>query len=111
MHLFDNLVKVARPDPEPAYGILLPILLGLLALVVWFGFQTSQLLKERDSLVTLRANQESMYTNARKMRAQLDALAAGTARLAQQGNANARKVVDALQAQGIRINPDATPGQ
>lgn len=41
------------------------------------------------------------------MRAQLDAIAAGTARLAQQGNVNAAQVVNALRARGITINPDA----
>lgn len=92
---------------EKRYGLFEPLLLGLASLVLWFGFQTSQLLSERDNLKTLRANQETIYTNAQKMRAQLDAIAAGTARLAQQGNPNAAQVVEALRQRGITINPDA----
>lgn len=111
MSLFDNLVKVSRPAPEQGYGIFLPILLGLLTLVVWFAFQTSQLAKERENLTTLGANQEAIYTNAQKMRTQLDTLAASTAKLARQGNPNAQQVVEALKAKGITINPDAAPGK
>jgi hypothetical protein len=92
-------------------GIFLPLLLILITLVLWFGFQTAQLVKERGNLKTLQANQEKMLNNAQKMRAQLDAIAAGTARLAQQGNANAAQVVNALKAKGISINPNATPGK
>ncbi len=36
--------------------------------------------------------------------AQLDALARGTQQLAQQGNANATKIVDALAQSGVHIN-------
>ena len=90
-------------------GLFLPLLLILITLVSWFGFQTYQLVRERGNLKTLQANQETMLTNAQKMRAQLDAIAAGTARLAQQGNANAAQIVNALKAKGISINPNAGP--
>jgi regulatory protein YycI of two-component signal transduction system YycFG len=92
-------------------SLFLPLLLILITLVLWFGFQTYQLVKERSNLKTLQTNQETMFTNAQKMRAQLDAIAAGTAHLAQQGNANAAQVVNALKAKGITINPNATPGK
>jgi hypothetical protein len=90
-------------------GLFLPMLLVMVTLVVWFGFQTYQLVIERGNLKTLQANQDVMFSNAQKMRAQLDAIAAGTARLAQQGNVNAAQVVNALRAKGITINPNATP--
>ena len=109
MNLFNTLIKASPPSQDQGYGIVLPILLGLLTLVLWFGFQTSQLLKERDNLDALSANQQAIYGNAQKLRAQLDALAAGTARLAQQGNPKAQQVVNALNAKGITINPDAAP--
>lgn len=111
MNLFNTLIKASQPTQDQDYGIVLPILLGLLTLVLWFGFQTSQLLKERDNLDALSANQQAIYGNAQKLRAQLDALAAGTARLAQQGNPNAQQVVNALNAKGITINPDAAPAK
>lgn len=108
MSLLDNLVKASQPTQEQSYGIFLPILLGLVTLFIWFGFQASQLLKERDNINTLSANQQAIHDNAQKLRVQLDALAAGTARLAQQGNPNAQQVVNALRAQGITINPNAS---
>jgi len=41
------------------------------------------------------------------MREQLDALAAGVARLAERDNANAQALVKALNERGVTINPDA----
>jgi Na+-translocating ferredoxin:NAD+ oxidoreductase RnfD subunit len=88
------------------YGPFAPLLIGLLTLTLWFGFQTTQLLKERESLATLRTNQTTIYGNAQKMRAQLDAIAAEVAKLAQAGNPNATQLVNALKAKGITIDPN-----
>jgi hypothetical protein len=90
---------------QTRHGVFLPLLLGLITLVLWFGFQTLQLAKERENLATLSANQAALYGNAQKMRAQLDAIAAETAKLAQAGNANAALIVDALKQRGITIDP------
>ncbi len=111
MSLFDNMIKASQPMQGQGYGIFLPILLGLLTLVLWFAFQASQLIKERDNLNTLSTNQHAMHDNAQKLRTQLDVLAAGTARLAQQGNPNAQQLVNALRTQGITINPNAAPAK
>ena len=96
-------------DSPRQNSLFLILLLMLITLVLWFGFQTYQLVKERGNLQTLQANQETMLTNAQKMRAQLDSIAAGTARLAEQGNVNAAQVVNALKDKGITINPSAAP--
>lgn len=90
---------------EQQYGSFAPLFLGLATLVIWFGFQTYQLLREKDNLAQLKANQTQVYTNAQKMRAQLDALAAETAKLAQAGNPNAAALVNALKQRGITIDP------
>ena len=92
-------------EPTRQYSPFAPLLLGLITLVMWFGFQTAQLLKERENLTTLRTNQTTIYGNAQKMRAQLDARAAETAKLALAGNANAAQIVNALKARGITIDP------
>lgn len=92
-------------EREKLYDSFVPLLLGLITLVVWFGFQTTQLLKERDNLASLRANQTTIYANAQKMRTQLDAIAADLARLAQAGNPHATQMVNALKARGITIDP------
>ena len=87
------------------YGPFEPLLLGLATLAIWFGFQTTQLVTEKSNLATLRANQATLFDNARKMRLQLDALAAETAKLAAAGNPNATLIVNALKQNGITIDP------
>lgn len=87
------------------YGPFAPLLLGLATLTLWFGFQTTQLLKEKDNLAAMRTNQTTVYNNAQKMRTQLDALAAETAKLAQAGNPHAAQLVNALKQRGITIDP------
>jgi hypothetical protein len=88
-------------------GVFLPVLLVTVALLIWFGFQTVQLIAERSQVEALQANQTPVFQNAQRMRRQLDALAAGTQRLADGGNASAKAITDALRQRGITINPDA----
>jgi hypothetical protein len=89
------------------HGIFVPLLVLILAVVTWLGFQATQLVIERKNLTALTAGQEAVFQNAQKMRQQLDAIAGGTARLAAQGNPNAQAIVEALRARGITVNPDA----
>lgn len=91
-------------DSRPSW---LPLGLLAAAFVAWFAFQTVQLIAERRSLAALAAGQETIFGNAQKMRGQLDALAAGVARLAERDNANAAALVQALSERGVTINPDA----
>jgi hypothetical protein len=102
------VIDMSEQKPNDAF---VPMLLIALAVLVWSGFQTFQLFKERASLANLRINQETTYQNAQKMRTQLDALAAGTQQLASSGNKNAQAVVNALQQRGITINPEAKKPQ
>lgn len=87
------------------YSPFAPLLIGLATLTLWFGFQATQLLKERENLATLRANQATIYGNAQKMRAQLEAIGNEVAKLAQAGNPHATQLVNALKAKGITIDP------
>jgi hypothetical protein len=92
-------------DHPHHYGSFAPLFLALATLVAWFGFQTMQLLKEKDNLATMRTNQNKVYENAQKLRTQLDALAAETAKLANAGNPHAQQLINALKARGISIDP------
>ena len=93
---------------ENGHSAFLPVLIALITLSIWFGFQTYQLVQERTNMAKASANQETTYKTAQKMRAQMDALAAGTSKLAQQNNANAQQIVSALAQRGITINaPEA----
>ena len=85
-------------------SIFLPLLIALLALIGWFPFQAVQLFEERSALAGSHEAQEQQMQNSSKMRASLDAMARETARLAQQGNANARLLVDELKKRGVTLN-------
>jgi hypothetical protein len=71
------------------------------------GFETAELVRARNTLVTARAQQEQAILQGQKLRNQLRALAQGTLQLANEGDENARLIVDNLRQQGITINPPA----
>ncbi|MFO1291621.1 MAG: hypothetical protein U1F07_00935 [Rubrivivax sp.] len=97
----------AAPQPAQRPGAFWPLLLMALALVLAFGFQAAQLLRERQALQGAHAGQQQTVDNAGKLRASLDALAADTQRLADAGNPNAALLVNELRKRGITINPAA----
>jgi hypothetical protein len=86
-----------------------PLLLLMIGLLIWSGAQMFQLFSERSTLKTLLSNQAAPFAASQKMRVQLDAVASGTQRLADQGNQNARLVVEELRKRGITISPTAAP--
>lgn len=102
---------LVESEPIQASGrsAFLPVVLLGLTLLVSTGYQTVQLLRERDALVSLQAQQQQPLENSQKLRASLDAIAKQTQLLANKGNANARLIVEALNKRGVTINPDAPP--
>ena len=88
-----------------------PLLVLALAFGGWAVFQTVMLIREANALTTLRAGQEQQMQNAAKLRQELDSVARDTAKLADNGNASARLVVDELRRRGITINPQSPPSQ
>jgi hypothetical protein len=93
----------------PIRGLVIPVCLVLVAFVVWTGFQTSQLMRERVTLKAILTSQEAPVQEAAKLRAQLDSIARGTQELANQGNQNAKTIVVELQKRGITINLPTPP--
>jgi hypothetical protein len=85
-----------------------PMLLGALALLGWLGFQTQQLINEREALKVAYVSQQQTVDSAGKLRASLDALASDTQRMADGGNPSAKLLVDELRRRGITINTAAT---
>lgn len=98
----------AMPEPVVPHSPFWPLLLGSLALLGWLGFQTQQLLNERQTLQGGYASQQQTVDSAGKLRASLDALAADTQRMADGGNPNAKLLVDELRKRGITISTAAT---
>ena len=84
-----------------------------------FGlFQFTQILADRDGLHKAKEQVQKNIEQAdkvlaenQKMLDQLNAIAIGTQRLADAGNANAKEIVAQLSRLGIKINPNFKPGQ
>ena len=97
----------AKPVVMPVErGAKLPLMLTLIGLVVWFGFQTLHLAFERSNLTAVRSSQEAAIEESQKLRAQFESLISKTTELANKGHAGAKMVLDELQK---RAMPAAKP--
>jgi len=97
------------PDPEerPVRSAFVPILLIALSVTAWFGFQTLQLVREQQQLEAAKVSLAPQELAATKLRTALDQVATATAKLAEQGNVNARAIVEQLRSRGVTINSPA----
>ena len=93
----------AKAEPAERRPSRLPLILTIASLLVWFGFQTVQLVVERGNLSLVKENLEAPVQESQKVRAQLEAVINKTAELAKQGNTNAKSVIEALEKRGIPI--------
>jgi hypothetical protein len=97
----DNDEASAEPAARPPSR--LPLILTLVSLVIWFGFQAVALTLERNQLSAVNSNLEAATRESEKMRAQLEALITKTVELAGKGNPNAQIVIQELQKRGIPL--------
>lgn len=97
---------VSSRREEYTRAVFTPWLLLALAFVIWLGFQSYQLVSERQQLKMLRVGQEGTVEAAAKLRGSLDALATRTAKLDGEGNSNAHVIVEELRKRGVTINPE-----
>jgi len=75
----------------------------------WMVFQTVQLVRERNHLSQLQTNQEAALQEAAKVRTQIEAITADTAKLAAEGNAGAQRIVVELRKRGLKVAAEAKP--
>ena len=75
----------------------------MVSVLIWFTFQTLQLVVERSNLTAVKANFESAVQESQKMQSQLQALVSKTLELANQGNPAAKAAVLELEKRGIPI--------
>lgn len=94
------MIRSEQPAPASPF---LPLLLVAAAVTLGAGLQTIQLLDDGATLSEQHAAQEPRMESAKKLRAQLEGISGGLAKLATQGNANARKMVEELKARGITV--------
>ncbi len=89
----------------------LAIIITLVALLLWFGFQSVQFWRERSNLSAVKASQETAIQESEKIRLQFQGLMTKTVELANQGHAGAKMVVDELQKRGVGVPPPAKPAE
>ena len=94
-------------EQAPARSAFVPTLLLAIALVAWLAFQATQLVRERQQLSRSADSLKPQQAAATKIRADLDAVATSTAKLAADGNSSAQVIVEALRKRGVTINPQA----
>ena len=87
------------------------VIITLVALLLWFGFQSLQLWRERSNLSAVKASQESAIQESEKIRLQFQGLMTKTSELANQGHGGARMIVDELQKRGIGVPPAGKPAE
>ena len=91
--------------PQPVSN--LPFIITLVALTIYFVFQTLQLATERSNLGMVKANQDAAIQEAQKVQTQFKTLVSKTGVLAAQGHAGARMVMEELQKRGLGAAPEA----
>ena len=99
--------QASAVEPVERRGSSWPLLLILAALLIWFGFQTFQLVVERNSLSTLKTSFDAGVQESQKMQSQLQALINKTVELSNEGNAAAKTAVAELEKRGIPIKSAA----
>ena len=101
--------SITETQPPATEGLNLPLVIALVALLIFFGFQTFQLYSDRNSLRSVKANQESAIQEAQKVQAQFKTILSKTTELANQGHPGARFVVEELQKRGVGVAPAIRP--
>ncbi|HEY2986293.1 MAG TPA: hypothetical protein VGL11_01105 [Candidatus Binatia bacterium] len=103
--------ETARSAPAESPPLRLPLALTMVALLIWFGFQTVDLAIDRRNLTSLKSNYDAATQEAEKIRTQVETLIGKTAELASKGNPNAKAAVEELQKRGIPIQSAAAPSK
>ena len=111
----ENIHEAERIEPAVASeraGSTLPFILTLTALIIYFVFQTLQLVIERSNLTMVKSNQEGAIQEAQKLQTQFKTLVGKTGELAAQGHAGAKMVMEELLKRGVGQAPEpAVPGK
>ncbi len=103
----ETIDEARRPDAaKPASN--LPFVLTLVALLIFFSFQTLSLLNERSNFSQIKSNQEGALQESQKMQAQFKLLVTKVNGLAEQGHPGAKMIMEGLQRQGIGFVPESS---
>lgn len=89
----------------------LPLIITLVALITYFGFQTVSLLAERSNLALIKGSQENALQEAQKTQAQFRTIVTKTGELADKGHGGAKMVMEGLQRQGMGMAGPTNPSE
>ena len=106
----DNIVEREQAPERSAVApsvLTLPFIITLVAVTIYFAFQTLQLSIERNNLGLVKANQDAAMQEAQKVQAQFKTLVTKTGELAAKGHAGAKMVMEELQKRGLGAAPEA----
>lgn len=96
-------------ETQPAPSANLALALVVFSWCAWTVFQTVQFVRERNHLTQLKANQETAYQEATKVRTQVEAITADTVKLAAAGNVGAQRLVAELRKRGFKLPAESKP--
>jgi hypothetical protein len=100
--------RAQESEANSTRGSNIPFAITLAALLVYFGFQTFQLIAQRSELSAVKGSQDAALQAAQKVQQQFNTIMTKTTELAKQGHAGAKMVLDGLQRLG---GPEQRPGQ
>jgi hypothetical protein len=95
------------------HHLLYPLSAIAFTIFLFFAFQMTQVLHDRDFLIASKGQQEKAVEDSQRLQAQLVALIVGTQKLAAEGDKNAQNVVEKLKSIGVIPQPrpqQAIPG-
>lgn len=98
--------------------VLLPIAILGFVVVVFLGFQLTQIMRDRGNMHSAMAQQQKPLEDAMHVQDQLNALAIGTQKLADKGDKDAKGIIERMNKLGIKVNvngpgmpPASSPGR
>ena len=83
----------------------LPLALVALAVFLGFAFQTVELVQASESLVVISHNQDAPLQETARLKQAVDSLASDITDLSQQGDTNAKQILDEMAKQNIQLRP------
>lgn len=90
--------------------LLVPVTLVTFTVLLMLGYQTVQIMRDRDALNMTKGQQEKAFQDGQRLQSQLNALLLGTQKLADQGNKSAKVITGKLKDIGIQITSPGSEG-
>lgn len=91
--------------------MLLPLVIMSFTMALFFIFQMTQVVRDRDVLNRTYGTQEALYVDSQKLNTQFGGLVVGTQKLAREGNTSAVELEKRLKQIGVLQEPSTLNAQ